>query len=291
MNPPPSAVYIGLGWDEDRNTKRKHYRQYYSDELENVTDIFPQKSPFNSLELKKGQSRGLSKGFFSSLLRTAKKDASGQDSTEKVVGYFKGIIEVESREDKYKYTQRKQQLLEDLVRKLKQISMAKLGKEITVDLEALGNAMDRKSFEVELRKLDVAHLQISKHLANLESDVILRRQLMGNHKCVVRFYAISAFNLSSRDNGSASDPYLYLQCNDKIYNERDNYQLDEPNPKFCKFYDFEGTFPGCSPLQVDVWDYDDIFGDDLIGTTIVDLEDRYFSLDWQSLPEKPVEYR
>jgi len=108
--------------------------------------------------------------------------------------------------------------------------------------------MERKRFEVELRKLDVAHLNITKHLANLESDVILKRQLMAQNKCIVRLYAISAFNLSSRDNGSASDPYLILKCNDKTYDERDNYQLDEPNPKFNKCYDFEGTFPGCSPL-------------------------------------------
>lgn len=158
-------------------------------------------------------------------------------------------------------------------------------------MATLGNAMARKRFEVSLRKLNVAHLDITKHLVNLESDAILKRQLMASNACVVRLYAISAFNLSSRDNGSASDPYLYLQCNEKTYNERDNYQLDEPNPKFLKHYDFEGVFPGCSPLQIDIWDYDDIFGDDLIGTTVVDLEDRYFSLDWQSLPEKPVEYR
>lgn len=54
VDPPPGAIYIGLGWDEDHNTKRKHYRQYYQDELENIPEIFPQKSPFNTLELKKG---------------------------------------------------------------------------------------------------------------------------------------------------------------------------------------------------------------------------------------------
>lgn len=280
VDPPPAAVYVGLGWDEDRHTHRKHYRQFYPDELENIKDIFPQKSPFNSLELKKGQSRGLSKGFFSSLLRTSKKDASGQDSTEKVVGYFKGIVEVESREDKHAYAERKKELLAELVDKLKGISMKRTGREIVVDSEALGDAMARKRLDVELRKLNVAHLQITQHLANLESDVILKRQLMAANKCVVRVYVISAFNLSSRDNGSASDPYLILKCNTKTYDERDNYQLDEPNPRFNKFYDFEGTFPGCSPLQIDVWDYDAVFGDDLIGTTIVDLEDRYFSLDW-----------
>lgn len=46
---------------------------------------------------------------------------------------------------------------------------------------------------------------------------------MGNTKCIVRFYAIDADHLSSRDIGSESDPYLYLTCNDKIYNERDQY--------------------------------------------------------------------
>lgn len=41
VNPPPSALYIPLGWDEDSTTKRKHYRLYYNDELENNTEIFP----------------------------------------------------------------------------------------------------------------------------------------------------------------------------------------------------------------------------------------------------------
>lgn len=112
---------------------------------------------------------------------------------------------------------------------------------------------------------------------------------MAQTKCIVRFYAISAFNLSSRDNGSASDPYLKLLCNDKIYDERNNYVLDDANPDFHKHFDFEGTFPGTSPLQIDVYDYDDIFGDDLIGTSSVDLEDRYFSMEWASLAEKPIE--
>jgi len=56
-------------------------------------------------------------------------------------------------------------------------------------------------------------------------------------------------------------------------------------------YDFEGVFPDSSPLEIAVWDYDMIFGDELVGKTSIDLEDRYFSVDWNSLPNKPIEYR
>lgn len=182
-------------------------------------------------------------------------------------------------------------LIENLISLLKQISKLKLKEEIDINMEALGSPEERRAFELKLRRLDVSHLNITKHLANLESDEILKRSLLAQNKCVIRIYMISAYDLASRDNDSPSDPYLYLTCNGKIYNERNNYQLDEANPKFFKYYDFEGIFPGSSPLQIDVFDYDDIFGDDLIGTTIIDLEDRYFTMEWQSLKEKPIEYR
>lgn len=56
------------------------------------------------------------------MFTTKKKDASGQDSTEKIVGYFKGIIEVESKEDKANYRVRKEELLELLIDKLARLS-------------------------------------------------------------------------------------------------------------------------------------------------------------------------
>ncbi len=55
VNTPPEHLFLGLGWDVDRDTKRKHYRRYYPDELENCTEIMgDRKSPFNSYDLKRG---------------------------------------------------------------------------------------------------------------------------------------------------------------------------------------------------------------------------------------------
>jgi hypothetical protein len=67
--------------------------------------------------------------------------------------------------------------------------------------------------------------------------------------------------------------------------------LDEPNPKFYKMYEFDAEFPGAAPLVIKAYDYDDLFGDDLIGTTIIDLDDRFFCPEWQQIADKPIEYR
>jgi len=45
------------------------------------------------------------------------------------------------------------------------------------------------------------------------------------------------------------------------------------------------------PLTIEVYDFDDLFGDDLIGKTSIDLDDRFFNSQWNTLPEKPIEYR
>lgn len=84
---------------------------------------------------------------------------------------------------------------------------------------------------------------------------------------------------------------MKVKLGKKKYNERDNYQLDEPNPKFYKMYEFDAEFPGAPPLVIKAYDYDDLFGDDLIGKTTIDLDDRFFCPEWQNIDNKPIEYR
>lgn len=85
VDAPSDKLFIGLGWDEDDKTKRKHYRQYIADELEFNKEVFSSPSPFNSFDIKRGQARGASGGLFS----TKKSNPAGKI---KKVGYFKGII-------------------------------------------------------------------------------------------------------------------------------------------------------------------------------------------------------
>jgi len=44
-------------------------------------------------------------------------------------------------------------------------------------------------------------------------------------------------------------------------------------------------------LQIDAYDYDGFFGDDLIGTTKIDLDDRYYNKEWSAIENKPIEFR
>lgn len=151
----PEELFLPLGYDEDEDivefkkgetdivptgtVKRKHYRHFYQQELEDVDEIFQRKRPFNTIELKRGQTRGLERGGFFNLFRNQKLDASGQLSTEKIVGFFKGVIDVESIEAKSKYRQLKDYLLSEIIKRITKIHMIKKKYPMDLDLNQLRN--------------------------------------------------------------------------------------------------------------------------------------------------------
>jgi len=82
--------------EENRQTEvtNLHYRKFYEDELENDRALFPDPDdPFIKIPVKRGQSRGLQKSWFS-FFSEDKVDESGEVTNEKVVGYFKGRVKV-----------------------------------------------------------------------------------------------------------------------------------------------------------------------------------------------------
>lgn len=103
----------------------------------------------------------------------------------------------------------------------------------------------RIKFRQKMLEMGLGNLQIAKLVMDVQSDEIIKRALLSEKKCIVRTYIIGAFNLAQRDNDSPSDPYVVLKLGDKVFNDRENYIEDEPNPSICKKVDFEAVFPGC----------------------------------------------
>ena len=95
-------------------------------------------------------------------------------------------------------------------------------------------------------------------------------------ECTVRLYLLDGKQFASRDIGSDSDPYMIVRCGNKVKNYREKYQMDEPNPEFHEMYEFHVRCPGAPSLEIEAWDYDDLFGDDLIGKTVIDIDERQF---------------
>tara|TARA_B110000285_G_scaffold139762_1_gene156426 strand:+ start:845 stop:1135 length:291 start_codon:yes stop_codon:yes gene_type:complete len=95
---------------------------------------------------------------------------------------------------------------------------------------------------------------------------------------------LEGFNFAQRDLFSASDPFLVIKVDGKVnFDEEKNYQIDEPNPKFYKTYEITRNFPGCPRIDIIAYDYDDFFGNEIIGTTWLDLDDRFFCQSWATI--------
>ncbi|GMF14931.1 unnamed protein product [Phytophthora fragariaefolia] len=104
----------------------------------------------------------------------------------------------------------------------------------------------------------------------------------------VRIYVLDGVGFAPMDIGlngrpGKSDPYLRLKLGDKKVNDRKNYIEDTTDPDFYKMFTINTKLPGASMLTIEAMDHDLIGGDDLIGKTTIDLEDRLFDKRWQAM--------
>jgi hypothetical protein len=101
-------LFIPLGWDKAVDSKTKHYRKYFTDELENVKSIFSKKSPFDTYEIVRGKPKGSKNiGGLFAFKRKRKNLDEGNDMNIENVGIFKAVIEIESTEEKQKFEEKK----------------------------------------------------------------------------------------------------------------------------------------------------------------------------------------
>jgi hypothetical protein len=98
-----------------------------------------------------------------------------------------------------------------------------------------------------------------------------------------RVYIISATGLVSRDSDGGSDPYLKLRLGRKEINDSKNKKSETLNPQFRSMFEFEFLLPGEAQLHIELYDWDMLGFDEMIGATAVDLENRWFSKEWRSI--------
>ena len=112
-------------------------------------------------------------------------------------------------------------------------------------------------------------------------------------RVIVRVYVLTGVALAPKDDDGSSDPYYKLRCGNYSLDTRSDCKYDTLDPEFYKCHEITGlSVPGDNMLTLEMWDWDQIASDDIIGQTTIDLEERFLSPEWQAMqPRPPVEYR
>ncbi|KAK2849906.1 hypothetical protein Q7C36_008689 [Tachysurus vachellii] len=94
---------------------------------------------------------------------------------------------------------------------------------------------------------------------------------------LIRVYIVAASNLHPADPDGKADPYIVLKLGKTEIKDRDNYIPKQLNPVFGRSFEIQASFPKESLLRILIYDYDVVGGDDFIGETQIDLENRFYS--------------
>ncbi|GIY90049.1 otoferlin [Caerostris darwini] len=96
-------------------------------------------------------------------------------------------------------------------------------------------------------------------------------------KVLVRAYMVKATNLEPSDATNTTDAYVVLQLGKQRLSDKENYVSKQLNPVFGKCFEFVANFPSDSILHVQLFDWNLVGPDELIGETVIDLENRFYS--------------
>ena len=284
-NTPDKNLFFKIGYilkvNKDLSTMpiTKHYRRMYGCPLENV-DIpqFRIKSPFNIGKIRRGK-------FIDQKSETSLFDALKDENSKIIYKYTKEII----ADDDVSSTGSVMSQVGFMTENKDERSFGKFkGLIRIVEKEKMNEYLEK----IELNKNQKEHGGNYANMKNYDKYENLRKKLVNKEEVIIRVYILELNELAKKDLLSESDPYIKLYLNGKlVVNERKNYQEDQKNCKWYRYYDIPGEIPGSSNLKIEVWDWEAILSDDLIGYTTIDLEDRYFNDDWQKMIHKPVEVR
>uniref|UniRef100_H3ANS4 C2 domain-containing protein n=1 Tax=Latimeria chalumnae TaxID=7897 RepID=H3ANS4_LATCH len=96
-------------------------------------------------------------------------------------------------------------------------------------------------------------------------------------KVIIRIYVVRATSLHPADPNGKADPYIRIRLGSQEISDMENYVSKQLNPVFGRCFQLTATFPAETLLSVSIYDWDLLSSDDLIGETLIDLENRYYS--------------
>ena len=272
---------------------KKHYRRYFGTDLERVNEL-KIKSPFYTAYLRRGKDKDVKDetAIFTALSETNNKIIKKYDPKDDDKSYEEKekLKQFQTKNSKMFGGLLKKQLEDAKIVLPRNLSDRGFGKFKAVIRICEKKKMD--DFQKEIEKFKSKDEKIMSELKNVEKYENLTKSILVKHEVIIRVYILEIKGLPKKDLLSPSDPYIKIYFGeDKKFDEQKNHQNDKVDVEWFKYYDILSIFPGESTLRIEVWDYNPIFKDELIGSTSIDLEDRYFNNDWQNLKFKPIETR
>jgi len=109
---------------------------------------------------------------------------------------------------------------------------------------------------------------------------------------VVRVYVLRGKQIVPKDDDGLADPWLSLSCGTYEIDDEESLRHDTLAPLFYRVYIFTIVLPAKdSKLKISCYDRDVEKDNELIGSTQIELADRWYSEEWQNMEFKPIELR
>eukprot|EP00854_Cymbomonas_tetramitiformis_P023629 gene23629-28623_t len=117
-----------------------------------------------------------------------------------------------------------------------------------------------------------------------DRDIVGRSDSIGEHIFSLRSMFSQLLAQVKEGNGTTAE-IRHPASKTPLNLGREWFSVSHPSkkPQFHEMVQFTTTLPGMSNMVVSVYDWDKYTSDDLVGKTIIDLEQRWFSEEWQKL--------
>ncbi|KAM3186213.1 hypothetical protein ACTXT7_004799 [Hymenolepis weldensis] len=93
-------------------------------------------------------------------------------------------------------------------------------------------------------------------------------------ECIIRVYVVKALDLQPNDPSGLADPYVEIRLGKQKVTSKDNYIPNNLNPEFGRVFQLKALIPIENYLTIRIMDFDLLTRDDVIGETVIDLENR-----------------